>query len=64
MVLRPGELERVRRAALASGRPWEARYALIQTFSRTPTSHIYYIYRRREAEVPYLTRSEVIHANL
>src|SRR5262249_34387502 len=46
-VLRPGEVARIRRAAQSAGRPWEARYALAQTFSYTPTSNVYYIFRRK-----------------
>lgn len=46
-VLRPGEIDRIRRVANAEGKPWEESYALVQTFYDTPGSNVYLIYKRR-----------------
>ncbi len=46
-VLRPGEIDRIRRVADAQNRPWEVDYELVQIFSLAPRSNVYYIFRRR-----------------
>ncbi len=45
-VLRPGELDHVRAAAHAAHIRWSAQYHLVKEFSLTPTSYIYYIFKR------------------
>ncbi len=46
-VLRPGEIDRIHRAAKAQGKPWEENYALVQTFYYAPGSNVYLIYKRK-----------------
>ncbi len=45
-ILRPGELDHVKAAANAQGVRWSAYYHLAHTFELTPTSYIYYIFKK------------------